>query len=149
MPLCQTLHVANDAVEASLQQLQVSLLRDMESFGSRSVGTAETWAESVEGMLTEELDGRLRAHRPRAGRIEEEVRAARSFELLAQRRRVEAHMARQSKAVKQQAAAAQDALQALRTNAAAWKAKLLGYERLLGNAMSLKGVDICCGRRRR
>lgn len=72
-----------------------------------------------------------------------QVRAARSFELLAQRRRVEAHMARQSKAVKQQAAAAQDALQALRTNAAAWKAKLLGYERLLGNAMSLKGVDIC------
>jgi hypothetical protein len=52
-------------------------------------------------------------------------------------------MARQSKAVKQQAAACQDTLQALRTDAAAWKAKLLGYERLLGAAMSLKGVDIC------
>jgi hypothetical protein len=46
----------------------------MESFGSRSTGAADAWAESVEGMLTEELDGRLRAHRPRAGRIEEEVR---------------------------------------------------------------------------
>jgi hypothetical protein len=52
-------------------------------------------------------------------------------------------MARQSKAVKQQAAAFEDSLQALRADAAAWKAKLLGYERLLGNAMSLKGVDIC------
>jgi hypothetical protein len=71
------------------------------------------------------------------------VRAARSIELLAQRRRVEAHMACQNKAVKQQAAAFQDTLAALRTDAAAWKAKLLGYERLLGNAMSLKGVDIC------
>jgi hypothetical protein len=53
--------------------VQVALLSEMASFGSRSTGTADTWAESVEGMLTEELDGRLRAHRPRAGRIEEEV----------------------------------------------------------------------------
>lgn len=71
------------------------------------------------------------------------MRAARSIELLAQRRRVEAHMARQSKAVKQQAAAAQEAVQALRADAAAWKAKLLGYERLLGAALSLKGLEIC------
>jgi hypothetical protein len=54
--------------------VQVALLSEMESFGSRSTGTADTWAESIEGMLTEELDGRLRAHRPRAGRIVEEVR---------------------------------------------------------------------------
>lgn len=52
-------------------------------------------------------------------------------------------MARQSKAVKQQAAAAQEAVQALRADAAAWKAKLLGYERLLGAALSLKGLEIC------
>ncbi len=40
---------------------------------------------------------------PRAGRIEEEVRMARSVELVAQRRRVELHLKAQSKAVKAQA----------------------------------------------
>lgn len=45
----------------------------MESYSGRVQGSADTWAESVEDMLTEELDSRLRAHRPRAGRIEEEV----------------------------------------------------------------------------
>lgn len=50
----------------------------------------------------EALDARLRAHRPRAGRVEEGDRAARADELVSQRRRAERHMAEQSKAVKRQ-----------------------------------------------
>jgi hypothetical protein len=38
--------------------------------------------------------------RPRAGRIEEETRLARSVELVAQRRKIEGHLRAQSKAVK-------------------------------------------------
>jgi hypothetical protein len=54
--------------------LQASLLLEADSFAARVKGGAESWAEEMEALLTEELDGRLRAHRPRAGRIEEEVR---------------------------------------------------------------------------
>lgn len=53
--------------------MQTLLLLEAESFGGRVQGGAESWAEQMETLLTEELDGRLRAHRPRAGRIEEEV----------------------------------------------------------------------------
>lgn len=55
--------------------LQASLLLEAESFAGRVQSSAESWAEQMETLLTEELDGRLRAHRPRAGRIEEEVRS--------------------------------------------------------------------------
>lgn len=53
--------------------MQVSLLLEAETFAGRVQGGAESWADQMETLLTEELDGRLRAHRPRAGRIEEEV----------------------------------------------------------------------------
>lgn len=51
------------------------MLLEAESFAGRVQGGAESWAEQMEVLLTEELDGRIRAHRPRAGRIEEEVGA--------------------------------------------------------------------------
>jgi hypothetical protein len=53
--------------------VQASLLLEAESFAGRIQGGAESWSEQMETLLTEELDGRLRAHRPRGGRIEEEV----------------------------------------------------------------------------
>jgi hypothetical protein len=97
----------------------------------------------VEVLLLSEQDARLRAHRPRAGRIEAEVCAARSAELLSQRRRHHARV----KAVEAAVARAQDqvdvAVLALRADAAAWRDKLLGYEGLLGDALSSKGIDIC------
>lgn len=49
------------------------MLQEAESFAGRCQGRVEAWAEQMETLLTEELDGRLRAHRPRAGRLEEEV----------------------------------------------------------------------------
>ena len=50
------------------------MLKDMLEFSARVLDTATDWAETREATLTEELDAHLRAHRPRAGRIEE-VRA--------------------------------------------------------------------------
>lgn len=67
---------AADANMRACVLLQASLLLEAESFAGRVQGSAESWAEQMETLLTEELDGRLRAHRPRAGRIEEEVRSA-------------------------------------------------------------------------
>ena len=54
---------------------QVGMLRDMLEFSTRVLDTATDWAETREATLTEELDAYLRAHRPRAGRIEEVGRA--------------------------------------------------------------------------
>jgi hypothetical protein len=73
LPLC-----VQSQVTLSLPQparyWQASLLLEADSFAAWVQGGAESWAEEMEALLTEELDGRLRAHRPRAGRIEEEVR---------------------------------------------------------------------------
>lgn len=70
-------------------------------------------------------------------------RVVRSTELVAQRRRVDGHLKAQEKAVQQQAAQVNDAFLALKADAAGWRSKLLDYERLLGNALSSKGIDIC------
>jgi hypothetical protein len=74
----------------------------MEEQASRSQGAAESWSAEQEEAATETLDGQLRRHRPRAGQLSEDVRTRRSTELVGQRRQVEGHMRRQSKAVKQQ-----------------------------------------------
>lgn len=71
------------------------------------------------------------------------MRAARSIKLLAQRRHVENHMRCQSRAVKDQQAMFNDSVMQLRSAAEAWVAKIAGYDRLLANALSLKGIDIC------
>lgn len=72
-----------------------------------------------------------------------QVRVVRSAELVAQRRRVDGHLRAQEKAVQQQQEQIDAAVLALRADAASWRAKLLDYERLLGNCLSSKGVDIC------
>eukprot|EP00878_Enallax_costatus_P029149 GHUV01031582.1.p1 GENE.GHUV01031582.1~~GHUV01031582.1.p1 ORF type:complete len:464 (+),score=143.61 GHUV01031582.1:61-1452(+) len=71
-----------------------------------------------------------------------QVRAARSMELVAQRRRVEKHMSAQSKAVREQLAGLNDNVLQLRNSVESWVAKIKSYERLLANALSLKGIDI-------
>lgn len=72
-----------------------------------------------------------------------QVRVVRSIELVAQRRRVDNHLKAQEKAVQQQQSQFDAAVLELRADAAEWRAKLLGYERLLGSALSSKGIDIC------
>ncbi len=98
-------HCSSDVAhmpQCRLPAPQAGMLGEMELFAARSQSTAESWASEREAAFTETLDAQLRRHRPRAGRVEEEVRAQRSVELMAQRRKTEGHMARQSKAVKQQ-----------------------------------------------
>jgi hypothetical protein len=53
---------------------QEPLLRHALELARRSEGAAEAWAAELAAGLTAELDQRLRGHRPRAGRVEEEVR---------------------------------------------------------------------------
>eukprot|EP00775_Hariotina_reticulata_P013720 gene13720-13842_t len=122
--------------------LHRSLLAEMEESRARSQGSAEAWSQQVETVITQELDSRLRAHRPRAGRLEEEVRASRSSELVGQRRCVQQHMQSQSTAVKQQSSKFDESVQQLQADVASWKAKLLNCEKLLSNSLSLKRLDV-------
>jgi len=71
-----------------------------------------------------------------------QVRASRSSELLGQCRRVQQHMQSQSNAVKQQSSKFDESVQRLRADMGTWKAKLLNYEKLLSNSLSLKGLDV-------
>lgn len=66
----------------------------------RSVETTEAAVEyksTEEVRVTEELDEKLRSHRPRAGQIEADVRQKRAVELIGQKRRMEVHLLAQSK----------------------------------------------------
>ena len=55
---------------------------------------AQEWADRAVLDYTEELDERLRRHRPRAGRIEEGVRLQRAGQLVAQRRLLKMQVAK-------------------------------------------------------
>jgi hypothetical protein len=55
-------------------RLQASVLHHALELARRSGAAAEVWASELVTGLTAELDQRLRGHRPRAGRVEEEVR---------------------------------------------------------------------------
>jgi hypothetical protein len=120
---------------------QCALLLEARDACLRASGAAETWSDSVQAALTQELDCRLRWHRPRAGRIEEEARSARSVELLAQQRRVDAQAALQARWVREQAATFSAGVSRLHADAAAAAARLRGMEQLLGAALSCKGID--------
>lgn len=72
-----------------------------------------------------------------------QVRAARSTELLAQARRVQAHMRTAGRGLAEQQAAFADTAKRLRADACAWCTKLAGTERLLGAALSSKAIDAC------
>lgn len=60
------------------------------------------WSHASKISFTEELDSSLRAHRPRAGRIQEEARQRRSVQLMGQRRQVDIFVRAQLKAVQAQ-----------------------------------------------
>jgi hypothetical protein len=94
-----------------------------------------------EAALAEALDAQLRAHRPRAGRVEEEGRAARADELVSQRRRLQSHLADHERAAARATAAGGVAAAGLREAAAGAAARLRGGERLLGQAQSVRGAD--------
>ncbi|KAL6762773.1 hypothetical protein V8C86DRAFT_3130507 [Haematococcus lacustris] len=169
-PHCADLVLPQGAIRQVLEGVQVGLLREAVEFSARASSTAQSWAEEREAALTEELDAHLRAHRqggagggrggrggqggagggkeegeggePRAGRIEEETRMARSVELVAQRRRVEGHLRLQGKAVKAQAAQAEEWQSQVEGEVGAKVCRLLSYDAHLGQALSAKGIDI-------
>ncbi|GIL62977.1 hypothetical protein Vafri_17149, partial [Volvox africanus] len=140
--LCRTLSLPKDTLRRAIELVQAGMLSDMMTFNQRTVEAADSWAAEREVSLTQELDSWLRHHRPRAGRIEEEVRTARSVELVAQRRRVELHLKSQSKAVKAQAAAFDDGLRLLEAEVRKGIARLRATESFLGQCLSSKAIGI-------
>ena len=141
--LCASTPVPAGAIRKALDAVRSALLSEAAASRARRAAEAGAFAQAQAAALTEALDERLRAHRPRAGRIEESARAARSEELIAQRRRLDAHLRVQSGALKRQQADFDAARAALLSEAGAWCAQLRASERLLSRALSVKGVDAC------
>ncbi|KAG1660824.1 hypothetical protein FOA52_010249 [Chlamydomonas sp. UWO 241] len=139
---CIKVELPRGQLNMALETLQVGMLKDMCEFSNRVTSAAFDWAQGRETGLTEELDARLRSHRPRAGRIEEETRLSRSVELVAQRRRVETHMRAHGKAVQAQADACDEWVAAMKAQVEKLVGRLRGYEAFLGQCLSLKTLDI-------
>ena len=85
-----------------LEHTQVEMLAHIVVYSSDKMAAIRSWATMQEEHLTDELDSRLRSHRPRAGRIEEEDREFRSVELAGQRRRFDRHLRKAVHALKRQ-----------------------------------------------
>jgi hypothetical protein len=86
LPIAE-LPVARATFEALFVHVQTSLLTEMHEFQHGVIEFSLLWqTENIE-ELTIELDENLRRHRPRAGRVEEDVARAREVQLLEQARR--------------------------------------------------------------
>ena len=91
---------------------------------------------------TDELDQRLRDHRPRAGIVEEDLRGGRFAELVAQQRTFERYMRRAGReTTRREEAYAQQVTSARETLAAALK-KLAALEPSLSSMSSSASLDI-------
>ncbi|KAK3270960.1 hypothetical protein CYMTET_20674, partial [Cymbomonas tetramitiformis] len=83
------LPVSEDMLRVLLTAIQVRLLTEMEEHHSKVLLRADQWCTAGTQELTEELEACLRAHRPRAGHVEEDLQRAREVELLEQVRRAD------------------------------------------------------------
>lgn len=83
-----------------LEYTQKEILHHIDVSTNDSMTLISSWSTKQEEHLTDELDSRLRSHRPRAGRIEEEDREFRSVELAGQRRRFDRHLRKAVHAIK-------------------------------------------------
>eukprot|EP00798_Chlamydomonas_sp_ICE-L_P002710 gene2710-12580_t len=139
---CVDLPYPEERLREALKSLRIGMLKDMVEFAERTVTTATEWSSNREVSLTEELSAHLRSHRPRAGRIEEDIRLLRSVELVAQRRRVENHMRAQSRAVKAQANQYEEWAMALQQEISSSIEQLRSFETFLGQCLSNKSQQI-------
>lgn len=103
--LCADPPIPHASLASSLDALAAAILAETGASAEAAAAAAAEWAQQTRAMLTETLDGQLRAHRPRLGMISETARRARSIELLEQRRRLDTFVAAQTQAVNKQACA--------------------------------------------
>ncbi|DBB04647.1 TPA: hypothetical protein ACH3X1_012711 [Trebouxia sp. C0004] len=140
--LCLEDSLPEVAIKQVLHTFQMQFLEDMVTFCEEAESSGRSWAGEEEVAATEELEARLRSHRPRAGRVEEEVRQARAVELIAQKRLLDLHMRSQGKALGMQQQEVAGAVAAAAEARRQWLAKLAGMEQLLYSAQSAKFLDI-------
>ncbi|KAK9817997.1 hypothetical protein WJX72_005556 [[Myrmecia] bisecta] len=141
-PLCSELPTQADGIRQLLSAIRLAFLEEMDAFAEATCQDAASWANDQEVAETEALDARLRSHRPRAGRVEEETRQARAVELIAQRRKVDIHMRSQAKAIAAQEAAVKAAAEAAAEAAQKGIERLRAMEKLLFSCQSVKFLEI-------
>lgn len=134
--------------------IEESLLRDILSLVQKEIltnikGNADelttvvsSWSYNQEEQLTDELDLRLRSHRPRAGRIEEEDREFRSVELAGQTRRFDRHVRRAVHMIKVNTQQHESEVKRLDGMIEESLGKIKSAEAHLSSCASVKGLDI-------
>eukprot|EP00232_Nephroselmis_pyriformis_P010039 CAMPEP_0182902436 /NCGR_PEP_ID=MMETSP0034_2-20130328/30461_1 /TAXON_ID=156128 /ORGANISM="Nephroselmis pyriformis, Strain CCMP717" /LENGTH=1432 /DNA_ID=CAMNT_0025037103 /DNA_START=83 /DNA_END=4378 /DNA_ORIENTATION=- len=141
-PYVLALLVPEAVLRGVLEEAQRTLLDEKEAAAQVVEERTATWAQNKEENLTAELDTSLRRHRPRAGRIEEEVRLSRSIELVEQERRHNRHMRSLARAFKGQQAQYDADLAAAREEMLASVAKMAAAEGYLNTASSCKTLEV-------
>ena len=125
-----------------LEAVRSSTLDHLERVSSANEAAVLVWEKSKSEASTDELDQRLRDHRPRAGIVEEDLRGGRFAELVAQQRTFERYMRRASReTTRREDVYAQQVTFARETLAAALK-KLAALEPSLSSMSSSASLDI-------
>lgn len=143
-PLLLDLSIAPEPLRALLAIIQEALISEFESYNEETSKSVQVWAEEQELQLTESLDQNLRRLRPRAGRIEEEIRQIRSVELMGQKRKVDAHLRQLARTFRTSGANFDERQRREEEALRRVLAKLEHQTQLLFMDMSTKSIDIRC-----
>ncbi|QDZ22858.1 DUF4455 domain-containing protein [Chloropicon primus] len=134
--------VQEKLIREILQYTQKEILHHIEVSTRENMTLISTWSTRQEEHLTDELDSRLRSHRPRAGRIEEEDREFRSVELAGQRRRFDRHLRKAVHALKMNNQNYENEVLAIDSRFNQLYNKIKNAEAHLSTTASVKGLDI-------
>lgn len=114
----------------------------MSQCAAESAEAAKKYKTSEDVRVTEELDEKLRSHRPRAGQIEADARQKRAVELIGQKRRMEVHLLAQSKHTKKEEGVIMSRIDHTRMQLDSAICKVENYGELLRTCLSTKALEI-------
>ena len=138
----QEIAIPESPLRALLEAMRGAALEHMEAQAALAHTRAARWEKAKEEAITNELDQRLRDHRPRAGIVEEDVRAGRFSELVAQQRTFERYVRRARRDVRRREDGYAVAMESAKEQLAAAMRRLEGLEPSLTGVASSASLDI-------
>ena len=139
-PYTEVQAISMTLMSTLLSQLRVSMLDDMCTMSDADVSASQRFCSASKEVMTNELDTLLRAHRPRAGRVEEEVRQECSVKLIQLRRKFDRQLRRAVKQLSDNDQRVGDSLTQLSKTMAKQIWKLDRLEGSLASCMSVKSL---------
>ena len=134
--------VQEKLIREILHYTQKEMLHHIHASTNEHMTLISSWSTKQEEHLTDELDSRLRSHRPRAGRIEEEDREFRSVELAGQSRRFDRHLRKAVHALKMNKQNYENEVMSIDGRFKKLYDKITHAKAHLNTTASVKGLDI-------